>query len=109
MADEPKLDPPIRAVIDAINRGDGKGLVAAFAKNGAVNDWGELHNGAGEIRKWDAREGTGKKIKLRVTGVSRLGGEILVLVEITNAEGEKSSGTYAFRLAGGKVASMEVG
>jgi hypothetical protein len=109
MADEPKLEPPIRAAIDAINRGDGKGFVASFAKNGAVNDWGEMHNGPGEIRKWEASEQSGKGLKLRVTGVSRLGGEVLVLVEITSAEGEKSTGTYAFRLAGGKIANMEVG
>ncbi len=107
--DAPKLDPPIKAVIEATNRGDHRGFVDAFAKSGAVNDWGQVHTGRGEIAKWDKAENTGAKVKLRVTGVSRIAGEILVLLEITPAEGDSSSGTWSFRLAGGKVASLEIG
>lgn len=106
--DRPKLEPPIQAVIDATNQGDHAAFVAAFAKDGAVNDWGELHTGRAEIARWDRAENTGAKVKLRVTGVSRLGGEILVLLEITKDE-QKASGTFSFRLAGGKISTLEVG
>ena len=106
--DRPKLEPPIQAVIDATNKGDNNAFVAAFTKDGAVNDWGEVHNGRAAISTWDKAENTGAGVKLRVTGVSRLAGEVLVLLEITRDE-EKSSGTFSFRLTGNKVSSMEVG
>ncbi len=107
--DDQNLEPPIRAAIDATNRGDHRGFVDAFAKSGAVNDWGEMATGRGEIAKWDKASNTGAKQQLRVTGVSRIAGEVLVLLEITAASGEASSGTWAFRLAGGKIASLEIG
>lgn len=110
MAKDPlHVEPPIKAVIDATNRGDHKGFVDAFTKDGSVNDWGHLHAGRGEITKWDQAENTGVRPKLRVTGVSRLAGEVLVLLEVTTAGGESSSATWSFRLAGSKVASLEIG
>ncbi|MEN0013603.1 MAG: hypothetical protein AAGC46_09570 [Solirubrobacteraceae bacterium] len=108
MADDLKLEPPIRAVLDATNAADNKAFVAAFSKDGAVNDWGEVHQGRGEISKWDREHNTGAGIKVRPTGVSRLGGEILVLVEITRGE-EKEGGTWSFRLKGASVAALEIG
>lgn len=109
MADrEPKLDPPIRAVIDATNQADPKAFAAAFAKDGTVNDWGELHAGRGEIGKWDRAENSGRATKLRVTGVSRLGSEVLVLLEVTR-DNETSSATWSFQLKGNAVASLEIG
>lgn len=107
--DEQRLDPPIKAILDTTNRGDHKGFVDAFAKSGAVNDWGQVFTGRGEIARWDQAENTGAKVKLRVTGVSRIAGEVLVLLEVTNAAGETSTATWSFRLAGGKVASLEIG
>jgi hypothetical protein len=108
MADELKLEPPIRAVLDATNRGDHNGFVAAFAKSGAINDWGRMFTGRGEIGRWDKEQNTGVQSQLRVTGVSRLGGEILVLLDVTG-NGHTGSATWSFRLAGPKVASLEIG
>lgn len=108
-ADPNKLEPPIKAVIDATNAGDSKAFVAGFTKDGSVNDWGQVFAGRAEIATWDKEENTGAGHKLRVTGVSRLRGEILVLLEIATKDGEKSASTYAFRLQGNKVASLEIG
>jgi hypothetical protein len=109
MAKDPlHLEPPIKAVIDATNAGNHKAFVDAFTKNGSVNDWGHLHAGRREITAWDQTENTGAKAQVRVTGVSRLGGEVLVLVAVT-LNGETSSSTWSFRLAGGKVDSLEIG
>lgn len=103
-----KLEPPIQAVIDATNNGDSKAFVAAFAKDGSVNDWGQLFTGRAEIGRWDKDENIGAQSQLKVTGVSRLGGEVLVLLEVTSNSYNGSS-TFAFRLSGGKVASLEIG
>jgi hypothetical protein len=106
--DQLKLEPPIRAVIDATNAGDNKAFVAAFTKDGSISDWGQAYSGRAEISKWDRAENTGAQAQLRVTGVSRLGGEVLVLLEAT-VGGESSSGTWAFQLAGGAVSHLEIG
>lgn len=106
--DEIKLEAPIKAVISATNRGDHQGFVDAFAKDGSVNDWGHLHAGRGDLAKWDKAENTGVGAQLRVTGVSRIAGEVLVLLEVT-INGESNTGTWSFRVAGPKVASLEIG
>jgi hypothetical protein len=109
MAKDPHhLEAPIKAVIDATNQGDAKALVAAFAKDGAVNDWGQMHVGRGEIGKWDREENTGAQTKLKVTGVSRLGPEVLVLLQITRGE-TTETGTWSFRVKGQTISSLEIG
>ncbi len=109
MSSEPhRLEGPIQAVIDATNAGDGKAFLAAFAKDGAVNDWGEIFAGRGEIGRWDQARNTGVKTKLKVTGVSRLGREVLVLLQVTRAD-EVEAATWSFRLKGPAVASLEIG
>lgn len=111
--DSQQLEPPIRAVIDATNRRNSKAFVAAFTKDGSVNDWGQPFNGRAEIAKWDKAENTGAHTHLKVTGVSRLAGEVLVLLEITRGEDSetatKETGTWSFRLTGSSVASLEIG
>lgn len=109
MAKDPdKLEPPIKAVIDATNAGDHKAFVAGFTKDGAVNDWGRLFSGRAEIAEWDKAENTGVQSQFKVKGISRLSGEIHVLVDITG-NGYNGSGTFSFRLKGNKVDSMEIG
>jgi hypothetical protein len=106
--DPHRLEPPIKAVLDATNQSNGKAFAAAFSKDAAINDWGELHTGRGEITKWDAAENTGKHTRLKVTGVSRMAGEVLVLLQITRGD-TVETGTWAFRLKGQQVASLEIG
>lgn len=109
MADQqPRLDPPIKAVIDATNAGNGKAFAAAFANDATVNDWGEVHAGRNQIAAWDREHNTGKRPKLTVTGISRLGGEILVLLKI-DRDGEIETGTWSFRLKGNQVVSLDIG
>jgi hypothetical protein len=109
MAKDPHhLEAPIQAVIDATNKGDAKAFVAAFSKDAHVNDWGEVHVGRGDIGTWDREENTGAKTKLKVTGVSRLAGEVLVLLQITRGE-TTETGTWSFRVKGQDVISLEIG
>jgi hypothetical protein len=109
-AEQFNLPWPIKAVIQATNKGDSKAFVDAFARESAVNDWGQVHAGKGEIGAWDKRSNSGTGRQLRVTGVSKLGDETLVLLEITSADGEtKESGTFSFQLRGDRVGMLEIG
>lgn len=105
---EPKLEAPIRAVIDATNSRNGQAFMAAFAKDATLSDWGELHAGRGAIGKWDRAENTGRGTKLKVTGVSRVLGEVLVLLQVTRDDLTEPA-TWGFRIDGKSVASLEIG
>lgn len=106
--DEHRLEPPIKAVIDATNRGDAQGFTNAFAKDATLSDWGEVHTGRKEIGAWDKANNTGRRAKIAVTGVSRVAGEVLVLVRVTRDD-ETEPATWGFRLDGRTVASLDVG
>lgn len=106
--DEHRLEPPIKAVIDATNRGDGQGFVNGFAKDATLSDWGELHTGRREIGAWDKAHNTGRRAKLEVTGVSRVAGEVLVLLRVTRDD-ETEPATWGFRVTGRTVASLDIG
>ncbi len=102
------VEPPIKAVIDATNRGDGRAFVDVFAKDATITDWGETHAGRKEITAWDREQNTGAGTRLKITGVSRLGGEVLVLLTITRGE-TTETGTWAFRTKGQQVVSLDIG
>jgi hypothetical protein len=71
-----------------------------------------VFTGRGEIAKWDAAENTGAGTRLKVTGVSRLAGEVLVLVQITRGDkkAEKvETGTWSFRVQGPSVVHLDIG
>lgn len=108
-ANEHRLEAPIQAVLDATNRGSADAFLAAFAKDATVSDWGELHTGRKEIGRWDRANNSGAGLKLEVTGVSRIAGEVLVLLRVARGDQPVETGTWAFRVASGKVASLEIG
>lgn len=108
-ADPDRLEPPIQAVLDATNGGNADGFLAAFAKDATLSDWGEAHTGRKEIGRWDREKNTGAKVNLEVTGVSRIAGEILVLLKTSRGKEPAETGTWAFRVAGGKIVSLEIG
>ena len=65
------LDPPIRQMIDATNRGDSEDFLAAFADDAVLDDWGRTFTGDEEIAGWNARENIGVNSHIEVTGVER--------------------------------------
>ena len=109
MSNDPhRLEAPIKAVLDATNTGNSQAFVAAFTKDGSVNDWGQVYVGRGEIGKWDRAENTSAGVKVKATGVSRIAGEVIVLVQVTKGD-DTESGSWAFRLKGNAVTALEIG
>lgn len=89
------LEPPIRAMIEATNRGDHAGLVALFGADAVVNDFGRTFTGPEEIARWDAQENTGTNNRLTVTGVTRSDPRVRVAIAVTG-NGYNGSGMLAF-------------
>lgn len=90
-----ELEPPIRGMIEATNRGDHDGVVASFARDAVLIDFGRIFRGRAEIALWDAQENTGTNNHLTVTAVTRPGPNTRVAIEVTG-NGYNGSGVLAF-------------
>ena len=76
------LEPAIRQLFDATNRGDNAAFLDAFAEDGVVDDWG---------RTFVTREGDRIRVGVAVSGGGYNGG-----------------GAFTFELAGDKIARMVI-
>jgi hypothetical protein len=102
-----ELDPPIRAMVDATNRGDVKGFLDAFADDAVLDDWGRRFTGRDEIAGWNARENIGVNSHIEATDVSRNGDRIRIGVAVTG-DGYNGGGAMTFQLEGDKIARMVI-
>jgi SnoaL-like protein len=101
------LDPPIRRMIDATNRGDSEDFLGAFADDAVLDDWGRTFTGHAEIASWNARENVGVRSHIEVTGVERSGDEVRVGVSVSG-DGYNGGGAFTFVLAGDQIARMVI-
>jgi hypothetical protein len=101
------LEPPIRAMLDATNRGDSDAFLAAFADDAVLDDWGRTFTGHEEIAGWNARENIGVNSHIEVTGVERSGDSIRVGVAVSG-DGYNGGGAFTFVLAGDRIARMVI-
>jgi len=102
------LEPAIRQLFDATNRGDSEAFVDAFAADGVVDDWGRTFTGREQIAGWNRRENIGVNSHIEITRVERDGDAIQVGVAVSG-DGYNGGGAFTFTLAGdGKVARMVI-
>jgi hypothetical protein len=106
-AQGPELEPPIRAMFDATNRGDSASFLDAFADDAVVDDWGRTFTGRAEIAGWDERENIGAHSHIDVTSVQRDGDRIRVGVSVSG-DGYNGGGAMTFQLDGDKIARMVI-
>jgi hypothetical protein len=102
-----EVEPPIRAMLDATNRGDVEGFLDAFADDAVLDDWGRTFTGRDEIAGWNARENIGVNSHIEATGVTRDGYRIRVGVAVTG-DGYNGGGAMTFQLDGDKIARMVI-
>jgi hypothetical protein len=95
-----ELEPPVRTMIEATNSGDTEALVAAFAPDALLVDWGREFAGRDAIRRWNVDENIGHH--LAVTGVTHHGAETAVSVRVTGT-GFNGDGTLTFRVRDGLI------
>ncbi|MDQ2930426.1 MAG: nuclear transport factor 2 family protein [Gemmatimonadota bacterium] len=105
--DEPELDPPIRTMIDATNRGDSAAFLTAFADDAVLVDWGRTFTGKSEIAKWNAEENIGTQNHLRVTHVHRTAAQVRVTVAVTG-KGYNGDGIFLFDLGPTGITRMVI-
>ena len=103
-----ELEPAIRQLFDATNRGDSEAFLDAFAPDGAVDDWGRTFTGREELAGWNDRENIGVNSHIDTTGVERDGDAIKVGVAVSG-DGYNGGGAFTFTLApDGRIARMVI-
>jgi SnoaL-like domain len=103
----PDLEPAIRQMIDATNRGDDAAFLDAFADGAVIDDWGRTFTGRDEIAGWNARENIGVHSHIEATSVDRRGDEIVVGVQVTG-DGYNGGGAMTFTLAGDHIGRLVI-
>ena len=103
------LEPPIRAMIGATNRGDSRALLEAFSEDAVLTHFGRTFDGRAEISRWNANENIGTWNRIAVTGVTRSGEEGTVTVGIeVSGEGYNGPGTFFFTLDEDRIGRLVI-
>ncbi|MFJ6750766.1 MULTISPECIES: nuclear transport factor 2 family protein [unclassified Streptomyces] len=91
----PSLPTPVERALYCANGGDTDGFLAAFADDGAVNDWGREFRGHQAIRGWSDGEFIGKQVTLEVTGARTEGATTTVSTQV-GGNGYNGPSSFAF-------------
>jgi hypothetical protein len=107
MTSTPPLPIPVAAALEAASAGNTEDFLAAFAPQGAVDDWGRVFRGHDAIRRWSDAEFIGKEVTLRVTGTRTEGDTTTVSAEV-GGKGFNGPSDFAFTVEGDHVALMRI-
>jgi hypothetical protein len=101
------LPGPVRAAVDAANRGDVEAFLGTFAETGVVDDWGREFAGHDAIRGWSDAEFIGKQVTLDVTGVEQDGGRTVVTAQV-GGNGFNGPSHFSFEVDGPRLNRMTI-
>ncbi|GHH84491.1 hypothetical protein GCM10018793_48990 [Streptomyces sulfonofaciens] len=101
------LPAPVRRAVDAANNGDTDAFLAAFAEDGAVNDWGREFRGHDAIRGWSDEEFIGKQVTLDITGTRADGDTVTVSAQV-GGSGFNGPSDFAFIVEGDRIGLMRI-
>ncbi|HST66012.1 MAG TPA: nuclear transport factor 2 family protein [Mycobacteriales bacterium] len=98
---------PVRAALDAANRGDVEAFLDAFADGGVVDDWGREFGGRDAIRGWSDAEFIGKQVSLDVTAVEQDGDRTVVTAQV-GGNGFNGPSHFSFDVAGDRLSRLTI-
>ncbi|MEW1864906.1 nuclear transport factor 2 family protein [Streptomyces sp. NBC_00669] len=98
---------PIAAALEAASAGNTEDFLAAFAPDGAVDDWGRIFRGHDAVREWSDAEFIGKQVTLRVTGTRTEGDTTTVSAEV-GGNGFNGPSDFAFTVSDNHIALMRI-
>ena len=103
-----EVEAPVRAFIDATNAEDREAMLACFADDCRLTDFGRTFVSRAEIASWSERENIGVHSRFRVVKVTRVEAGVDVRVEVTG-DGFNGSGTFHFAVSGDRIQRMVIG
>jgi len=98
---------PVAAALEAASAGATEDFLAAFAQDGAVDDWGREFRGHEAIRRWSDAEFIGKEVTLRVTG-TRIEGATTTVSADVGGKGFNGPSDFAFTVADDLITLMRI-
>jgi hypothetical protein len=101
------LPVPVAAALEAANAHAVEDFLAAFAEDGAVDDWGRVFRGHDAIRAWSDAEFIGKQVRLDVTGC-RTDGDTTTVSTQVGGNGYNGPSDFAFTVSGDLVSLMKI-
>ncbi|MFI0722383.1 nuclear transport factor 2 family protein [Streptomyces sp. NPDC021224] len=102
------LPVPVAAALEAANAGATEDFLAAFAADGAVDDWGRVFRGHDAIRAWSDAEFIGKQVRLDVTACRRTEGDTTTVSAEVGGNGYNGPSDFAFTVADDLVSLMKI-
>jgi hypothetical protein len=103
----PDLPAPVERALYSANGGDTEGFLAAFADDGAVNDWGREFRGHEAIQGWSDDEFIGKQVTLEVTGARTEGATTTVSTQV-GGNGFNGPSDFAFTTDNDRITLMRI-
>jgi len=101
---------PIADYINADNAGDANGLAQCFTDNAAVRDEGRLYQGRPAIEAWSSEAKAKYQYRIAPLKVVESDGRTVVACRLSgNFPGSPVEVDFAFRLADGKIAGLQIG
>ena len=103
------LPSPIQAYFDADGRNDDEALIRAFAPDAVVHDEGQSHAGRQAIAAWHRAAKAKFRHVIEPREISEKDGVATVRAQVTGQfAGSPVTLSFAFRLAGGQIAVLEI-
>jgi hypothetical protein len=101
------LPKPIQQYFESSNRGDPAAVVACFASNASLNDWGRKFEGHAGIASWDSTDNTGVHSHLEAVSASSVHDAYVVNVRVSGG-GFNGIGQMSFVLEGDKISKLDI-
>ena len=103
----PDLAAPIRAMIDATNRGDHDAFVASFTEDALLSDWGKEFHGHDGVASWDETDNIGRSTHFEVAAARQDGASHVVTLNVSGG-GFNGTSDFTFKLDGDRIRSMTI-
>lgn len=101
------LPEPAQRFIDATNSEDRAGLLAAFAPDAVLDDFGRVFTGLSAIGSWSDAENIGTHNRIAVHRVTGTADATLADISVTGA-GYNGPGTFLFHLRGAQIQGLTI-
>ncbi|MGZ9810553.1 nuclear transport factor 2 family protein [Pseudoroseicyclus sp. H15] len=105
-----QMSPPVAAYLGAAARLDAPAMLVPFAEDARVFDEGEWVTGRDAIESWIARATIANEARPEVLDVWQEEGEERVRARVSGSfKGSPVTLTHRFVVAGGRIASLQIG
>jgi ketosteroid isomerase-like protein len=100
---------PLRAFIDATNRGDHDAFVAVFTEDAVLDDWGRVFHGRDGVASWNRTDNIGKRAHFELLGVepSDAPDRVVATLAVTGG-GFNGTSPFTFEFRGDRIARMTI-